>query len=143
MIEPPAGERLFQPGEHFDFRLVLIGRAIDYLPYFVFTFQRLGEQGLGRDLGRYRLLEIHAESPAGSRTVYDSAGGVLGREFERTAFTDLPPPVATRLRIHFLTPARIKTDAPLPRRVDLPGSDPGVATSPVEFAIFSLWANSR
>jgi hypothetical protein len=110
VIEPPQGERLFEPGERFEFRLVLIGRAIDYLPYFVFTFQRLGEEGLGRDLGQYRLLEIHAETPAGSRAIFDSAAGVLDCAFDRMNFTGLPPPRESRLRIHFQTPARIKSD---------------------------------
>jgi hypothetical protein len=37
VLEPPEGERQYQPGEHFEFRLVLVGRSLDYLPYFVFT----------------------------------------------------------------------------------------------------------
>src|SRR4051794_6487207 len=40
VLEPdPDTRRLYQPGERLAFGLVLIGRAIDYLPYFVFTFR--------------------------------------------------------------------------------------------------------
>jgi hypothetical protein len=31
-----------------EFGLVLIGRAIDHLPYFLFSFEQLGRMGLGR-----------------------------------------------------------------------------------------------
>ena len=33
---------------HLGFELVLIGRAIDYLPYFLMSFQELGRAGVGR-----------------------------------------------------------------------------------------------
>ena len=39
---PHPSSLSYRPGEHFDFHLVLIGRAIDYLPYFLFTFIELG-----------------------------------------------------------------------------------------------------
>jgi hypothetical protein len=42
--------KLYGPGERFDFDLVLVGRAIDYLPYFLFTFIELGRTGLGPGL---------------------------------------------------------------------------------------------
>jgi hypothetical protein len=110
VIEPPAGHQQYQAGDRFDFGLVLVGRGIDYLPYFVFTFQRLGEQGLGRNLGRYRLLEVHTETPAGSQRIFDSTTGVLDSRIERMTFNDLPPAPARRLLLHFLTPARIRND---------------------------------
>jgi hypothetical protein len=49
VIEPPEADPRtpYQPGERFDFRLLLVGRAIDYLPYFLFTFSELGRVGRG------------------------------------------------------------------------------------------------
>ena len=41
---------IYRPGDRFDFHLVLVGRAIDYLPYFLFTFIELGRTGLGPGL---------------------------------------------------------------------------------------------
>jgi CRISPR-associated endoribonuclease Cas6 len=59
VLEPPREtQRLYAPGEHVILHLVLIGRAIDWLPYFVFTFEELGRLGLGQGRGRYRLTEV-------------------------------------------------------------------------------------
>lgn len=48
VIEPPLDKRLaYPPGSELTFHLVLIGRAIDYLPYFIYTFIELGNTGIG------------------------------------------------------------------------------------------------
>ena len=49
VIEPPLDRRgTFGPGDRLEFGLVLIGRAIAYLPYFILAFRELGQAGLGR-----------------------------------------------------------------------------------------------
>jgi hypothetical protein len=113
VLEAPVGvgSHRYAPGERFDFRLVLIGRAIDYLPYFVFTFAELGRTGLGAGRGQFTVAEIHAEGRAGSRCVYTAAEGVLRDGGERLTGKDLamePPPVQ-RLGVRFQTPTRIQT----------------------------------
>ncbi|WP_347274283.1 CRISPR system precrRNA processing endoribonuclease RAMP protein Cas6 [Candidatus Kuenenia sp.] len=58
VIEPPVTEKqTFAPGEEFSFHLILIGNAIDYLPYFIYTFTELGKQGIGQGRGKYDLLQ--------------------------------------------------------------------------------------
>jgi hypothetical protein len=50
VIELPADRRKQIPaGETLEFGLHIIGRGIDFLPYFIFSFVRLGELGLGGD----------------------------------------------------------------------------------------------
>ncbi|HHT9121427.1 MAG TPA: CRISPR system precrRNA processing endoribonuclease RAMP protein Cas6 [Candidatus Wunengus sp. YC63] len=59
VIEPPITEKQnFEPGETFSFHLILIGNAIDYLPYFIYTFTELGKQGIGQGRGKYDLLQV-------------------------------------------------------------------------------------
>ncbi|OHB43336.1 MAG: hypothetical protein A2Y11_05340, partial [Planctomycetes bacterium GWC2_39_26] len=59
VIEPPVTEKQsFEPGEEFSFHLVLIGNAIDYIPYFIYTFTELGKQGIGQGRGKYDLLHV-------------------------------------------------------------------------------------
>ncbi len=59
VIEPPITEKqTFGPGETFSFHLILIGNAIDYLPYFIYTFTELGKQGIGQGRGKYDLVQV-------------------------------------------------------------------------------------
>lgn len=59
VIEPPITEKqTFEPGEEFSFHLILIGNAIDYLPYFIYTFTELGKQGIGQGRGKYDLIQV-------------------------------------------------------------------------------------
>jgi len=67
VIEPPMSPRfterngnpladtktIFEPGEKLSFSLILIGKAIDSLPYFIYTFEELGNSGIGKGRGRY------------------------------------------------------------------------------------------
>ncbi|HMO60278.1 MAG TPA: CRISPR system precrRNA processing endoribonuclease RAMP protein Cas6 [Roseiflexaceae bacterium] len=64
VIEPPADMRTqYRAGEALEFTLVLIGRGIDFLPYFLVSFERLGDMGLGRDNVRARLERVEALAP--------------------------------------------------------------------------------
>lgn len=59
IIEPPPEERMrYKPGDDIDFRLILIGRAIDYLPYFIYSFHELGDIGIGKGRGKYELTSV-------------------------------------------------------------------------------------
>ena len=47
IIEPPPGnKRVYKPEDRLTFGLTLIGKAFDYLPYFIYTFDRLGENSM-------------------------------------------------------------------------------------------------
>ncbi|MBF0497396.1 MAG: CRISPR system precrRNA processing endoribonuclease RAMP protein Cas6 [Deltaproteobacteria bacterium] len=63
VIQPPlTTSRVFHPYEPFDFTLLLFGPANDYLPYFVYAVELMGESGLGRrqkeGRGAFQLLNI-------------------------------------------------------------------------------------
>ncbi len=83
VIEPAADERAeIPPGGELRFGLVLIGRAIGYFPYFLLSFQRLGEMGIGRGrnlgLGRFKISAVHSLAPWSDHPaapVYDSSSG--------------------------------------------------------------------
>jgi hypothetical protein len=123
VIEPPehGGRQSYRAGECFDFALVLVGRALDYLPYFVLTFRELGQVGLGKASARFDVHEVLSERPAGSQRVYAAAEGVLHNEGERMTFATLaqPPSLASssrlprKLVLHFLTPTRIRAEGRL------------------------------
>jgi hypothetical protein len=113
VIEPPDDfRRRFSPGERLSFRLMLVGRAIHFLPYFVFTFTELGRTGLGPEHGQYCLQEVYEEGLDAERQIYSGADGVLhettGCVTARDLAADESP--VNRFTIHFLTPTRIYTD---------------------------------
>ena len=104
VIEPPLEEKSkYEPGERLDFGLVLIGRAREYLPYFVYAFDELGNMGIGRGKGRYRLEKITCSGAV----IYMAKDKVLGACTDVARFTRSDSPVP-RLGIRFLTPTRIK-----------------------------------
>ncbi len=64
---PQTQQARFEKGERFEFGLVLIGRALDFLPYFVLSFRELGGEGLGLNRAKCtleRVEEIDLSSPA-------------------------------------------------------------------------------
>ncbi|MCR4401691.1 MAG: CRISPR system precrRNA processing endoribonuclease RAMP protein Cas6 [Firmicutes bacterium] len=61
VLEPPLTERReFAPGDELPVGLVLIGRGIEFLPYFIVAFQEFGRMGIGRGRGRFRLKSVYA-----------------------------------------------------------------------------------
>src|SRR5262245_16728654 len=64
---PPREEKtLYRPGETLTFALTLIGKGADFLPYFIYTFERLGERyGLGKGRGRFSVESVAWLSPEG------------------------------------------------------------------------------
>jgi len=88
VIEPPGlhpDEPVTDAG--LTFRLMLFGTAIERLPYFISTLDRLGHDGLGRDRVPFHIEQILACHPTGDEVLYtgDSTTVRLPR---RTISTD-------------------------------------------------------
>ncbi|OPY80051.1 MAG: hypothetical protein A4E65_01679 [Syntrophorhabdus sp. PtaU1.Bin153] len=111
---PPETNRVYQPGDEISFGLILIGKAVDYLPYFVYTFEEMGKTGIGKRRGRYSL-----------RTVKSDDGGLVYSYEDRTIRPQtaleatIPEEYAfnnsarVSAKISFLTPARISYERDL------------------------------
>jgi hypothetical protein len=55
VIEPPLTIKThFPTGSAFDFSLLLMGEANNYLPYFIYAFEQMGQIGIGRKLNSHR-----------------------------------------------------------------------------------------
>jgi hypothetical protein len=115
VIEPPLEERTsYRPGERLSFHVVLVGRAINYLPYFILAFQELGRSGIGKPRGKYALQRITAVHPwKGTRQlVYDGVEVRMGERELRVTPADVTTRAAAlptrQLTLRFLTPTRIK-----------------------------------
>ena len=53
----------YTPGERMRFGFTVIGRAAEYMPYFVYAFSKMGEEGVGRRRARYELEGVEAKNP--------------------------------------------------------------------------------
>jgi len=55
---PQTQQTRFEPGHRFEFGLVLVGRAVDFLPYFVLSFRELAAEGLGLNRAKCNLERV-------------------------------------------------------------------------------------
>jgi hypothetical protein len=106
--------------------LTLIGRGIDFLPYFLFGFAQLGSLGLGAQRARAELAEVRALAPgqADGPLIY-AAGQVLAAAtappmLDAARIAAQAQALPADLRIELVTPLRIKTRGSLLDRFDLP-----------------------
>ncbi|MFQ6092433.1 MAG: CRISPR system precrRNA processing endoribonuclease RAMP protein Cas6, partial [bacterium] len=89
---------------------ILIGRAIDYLPYFIYTFERMGEIGLGRGRGKFCIVEVK-DGLGDGRLIYSGAEKTLTSNY--TVLNGLSTLEQggrdhSEITLNFLTPTRIK-----------------------------------
>jgi hypothetical protein len=64
VLTPPLEDRTeYEKGECLSCDLTLIGKAVDLLPYFIYTIDELGRIGMGKAKGKYSLEEVHALGP--------------------------------------------------------------------------------
>ncbi len=109
VIEPPPEQRRdYRPDDEITFGLTLIGRAIDFLPYFIYAFDELGRIGLGKGKAKFELKDVGCNG----KIIYDSETKTL-----RTFKAGILPLEADLLNkktdnsklttLRFLTPARI------------------------------------
>lgn len=123
IVAPAEQKTAYLPGDHLAFHIVLVGKAAQYLPYFLVAFQELGRCGLGRSLdlpggrrrGRFHLERVEAVDPLDSSTapVYDFArpshihAQVLAVDAERiTSYAGALP--ADHLTVDFQMPVRLR-----------------------------------
>ena len=127
---PQTTQSRFQRGEPFEFELILIGRALDFLPYFVLSFRELASDGLGLNRARCTLDRVEQAiaspnglgSALGERNLTYSAPDQIVRASGSTSAGDF---VNSRLRefhasngkestqnitIRFLTPTFLRAD---------------------------------
>lgn len=118
VLEPPeSGPQELPPGGELDFGLVLIGRAIDLLPWFILAFEELGRSGLGGKVGGergcFRLVSVmQAET-----TLYQDGAGMLDDKAQ-PEFAPVILPASNSLALTFHTPARIKYQEHFAERLD-------------------------
>ena len=108
VIDPLDTRGEYRRGESFRFRLTLIGRAIDYLPYFMVSFRELGEFGIGKGRGRFQLSQVLTDE---GESIYDGETQIVQNCSNALSFGEIRDKAASLptdpLTVHLLNPARI------------------------------------
>lgn len=112
VIKPPLEERqVFEPGDHLCFDLVIVGKAVQFFPYFLVSFRNLGERGIGVGRGRFDISKVEALDANGDLEAVMAKGDPMVRVPEKTiGLADAPPPPTERVRVDFLTPILLKKE---------------------------------
>jgi hypothetical protein len=113
VFEPPQGTKMeYEAGEKMRFGFTVVGRAADYMPYFIFAFSKMGEEGVGRLKARYELERVVARNPlVGTREEVFDGEVVRNRRLPvlwEDALTAARKLDGERLRLEFLTPTFVK-----------------------------------
>ena len=122
VLNPPLTNRqAFHPGDLLDFEMVLIGPAIEALPYFIYTFTELGRKGLGSQRGKYDLVGVDLLRWKDAIRIYDGGTQVLTAYSPQTKIEPEPEEhgVST-LVLNFLTPLRLKVKGDLVTQLTFP-----------------------
>jgi len=116
VIEPFDDHRThYAAGETLEWGLVLIGRGIDYLPYFLFGFEQLGRMGLGGQRAKARLERVEALpawQPVGQLIYQDGRAVAENRELplvDEAIITARASSLSADLQLRLRTPLRLKT----------------------------------
>ncbi|MBI3786302.1 MAG: CRISPR system precrRNA processing endoribonuclease RAMP protein Cas6 [Deltaproteobacteria bacterium] len=127
VVKPPlTAQTTYAPGESVVFDLVVAGRAVDYLPYFIVAFRELGANGFGLNRARVALARVDAVAADGSlTTVYEGTSNLVRppTPFQihliDTPDACRPSPILSpvegpvvpsdTLTLHFLTPTTLKS----------------------------------
>ncbi len=118
VLNPPhTTKETFEPGETFTFELVLFGKAVDYFPYFLFVFQQLGENGIGRENGRFEIEAVMNEIFGDEIGIYSSTDKCLkgnihvySPENLFRVYSDIVRTNPDQLTVRLLTPFRFRKD---------------------------------
>ncbi len=113
LFEPPEETRMeYDPGEKMRFGFTVVGRAAEYMPYFIYAFSKMGEAGVGRLRARYALERVVAKNPlTGERKEVFDGEVVKNRRLPtvwKDAVTASEALEGGRLGVEFLTPTFIK-----------------------------------
>jgi hypothetical protein len=110
ILEPPLDRRtLFTEGDPLTLNLILVGSAMDYLPYFIYTFEQMGTEGI-KARGHFQLDSVASVDPAGAtKVIYEGRRKILtngqhvlhGLDFQHE---ENPP---REMLLSFITPTRL------------------------------------
>lgn len=119
VIEPPGETRqIYEVGDALSVGLVLVGRALDSLPYFIYAFEEMGRQGLGTGRGKVALKRVVALSAAGEQCIYEADTGMLDLDYPICVGASKGEDIGSLVHLRLQTPIRLKAGGRFASRLD-------------------------
>ena len=119
VIEPPEETRgMYEPDATFQVGLVLVGRALDSLPYFIYAFEEMGRRGVGTGRGKAALKRVIALSSGAEQCIYQADTGRLMPDYPVCVGPSNGEEIGTRLRLRLRTPIRLKAEGRYIHRIN-------------------------
>ncbi|NLH62292.1 MAG: CRISPR system precrRNA processing endoribonuclease RAMP protein Cas6 [Ignavibacteriales bacterium] len=111
---PPDSRRVYRQNEDMDVGVTLFGTGINYFPYFVYTFIKMGEFGLGKGRGHFELKDVFSVGQSGRKTrIYDSKSGKIKSGYKPLNLEKLIsgfPASPQKTTLEFHTPFRYQSE---------------------------------
>ncbi len=108
VLHPPLSKKqYYTKGELLKIGLTLFGSAINYLPFFVYTFKKMGELGISYNKNKFKLLNVTNNFGRDSeKVIYDNLTGILKNDSSPVSYSSIDK--KDKIKINFITPFRIQ-----------------------------------
>jgi len=123
VIEPIAdGKTLYDVNDVLRLRVILIGNASSYYPYFIYAFRELGKIGIGKERGHYVLDSVYSENSTGKKKkIYHQDSKELTSPYRDITLEAMIKDIDTdtgTVRCRFVTPTRLQYEGEISSRLD-------------------------
>jgi hypothetical protein len=101
----------YQGESSLELGLVLVGRAIDFLPYVIYVLDMAGKEGIGSRRVPFRLLSVVDGSKTDSQVIFRADEQILREDFGALRLEEMHQACDNRVRqvcLEFVTPLRVK-----------------------------------
>jgi len=110
------GPVTFKEGDRFRLSLAVVGNGVKYLPYIVHSLLKLGENGAGKERGKFRLSGV---LHGGDNSLLCTDAADMDYSRLKPVVFDKPEP-SGKVEIEFRTPCRIQKDGKAVRNAEFP-----------------------
>jgi hypothetical protein len=114
IIHPPRETKNdYKKGELIKVGLTIFGNMINFFPFFIFNFIKMGELGIGVNRSKFSLISVMNLDQDGSEfVVYGTSGSLVKNEFCKISMDNSASghQEAHAVELEFLTPARMQRE---------------------------------
>lgn len=100
----PFDGGIIEPGEMLSFGFILFGKAREILPYFIYAFMQMGEWGIGKGRGKFKLVDVKDRRT--QKVLFSENNKAL--QGYGTVLSPEPISIGNSATIEFITPLRLK-----------------------------------